>query len=84
VKLRVEYGDDLFAIQVRRTSDYNEVAEILARKMRLCGPRRDDNAPPQIKYRDEDGDMVTINCTEDVQMAFEEYRERGYIPLYAS
>ncbi|KAJ7843286.1 hypothetical protein B0H13DRAFT_1524070, partial [Mycena leptocephala] len=84
VKLHVAYGDDLIVIQVRRISDYNEVAEKLARKMRVCDLRKDDDAPPRIKYRDEDGDMVAINCTEDVQMAFEEYHERGYIPLYVS
>nr|GAT57668.1 predicted protein [Mycena chlorophos] len=83
VKIKVHFNEDIFVIQVPRMTEYEELVEKVGRKIRLCGPRRDDG-PLRVKYRDEDGDMVSLGSTEDVQMAFEQYRPGGQVTLYVT
>lgn len=81
VKVKVHFMDDIFVIQVPRHTEYEELVERVGRKIRLCGPRRDDG-PLRVKYRDEDGDLVSLGSTEDVQMAFESFRPGSQVTLY--
>jgi cell division control protein 24 len=81
VKVKVHFHEDIFVIQVPRATEYNELVEKVGKKIRLCGPRRDDG-PLRVKYRDEDGDMISLGSTEDVQMAFEAFRPGGQVTLY--
>ena len=81
VKVKVHFHEDIFVIQVARVTEYNELVEKVGKKIRLCGRDRDDG-PLRVKYRDEDGDMVSLGSTEDVQMAFEAYRPGGQVTLY--
>jgi cell division control protein 24 len=83
VKVKVHFHEDIFVIQVPRSTEYNDLVEKVGRKIRLCGPRRDDG-PLRVKYRDEDGDMVSLGSTEDVQMAFEHYRPGGQVTLFVT
>ncbi|KAF7315408.1 hypothetical protein MIND_00055500 [Mycena indigotica] len=83
VKIKVYFHQDIFVIQVPRMTEYEDLVEKVGRKIRLCGPRRDDG-PLRVKYRDEDGDMVSLGSTEDVQMAFEHYRPGGQVTLYVT
>ncbi|KAJ7132781.1 hypothetical protein C8R43DRAFT_1239544 [Mycena crocata] len=83
VKVKVHFNEDIFVIQVARMTEYDELVEKVGRKIRLCGPRRDDG-PLRVKYKDEDGDMVSLGSTEDVQMAFEQYRPGGQVTLYVT
>jgi cell division control protein 24 len=69
VKVKVHFGADIFVIQVARTTEYGELVERVGRKIRLCGPRRDDG-PLRVKYEDEEGDLISMRSTEDVEMAF--------------
>ena len=69
VKVKVYFGSDIFLIQVGRTIDYGELVERVGKKIRLCGPRR-DNGPLRVKYEDEEGDLISMRSTEDVEMAF--------------
>lgn len=81
VKVKVHFHEDIFVIQVPRTTEYEELVERVGRKIRLCGPRRDDG-PLRVKYKDEDGDLVSLGSTEDVQMAFESFRPGSQVTLY--
>jgi cell division control protein 24 len=83
VKVKVHFHEDIFVVQVPRAVDYNELLEKVGRKIRLCGPRRDDG-PLRVKYKDEDGDMISLGSTEDVQMAFESYRPGGQVILFVT
>ncbi|KAF8971148.1 hypothetical protein BDZ97DRAFT_1753477 [Flammula alnicola] len=83
VKVKVHFHEDIFVIQVPRATEYDDLVEKVGRKIRLCGPRRDDG-PLRVKYRDEDGDMVSLGSTEDVQMAFEQYRPGGQVTLFVT
>jgi cell division control protein 24 len=69
VKVKVYFGTDIFVIQVGRAVDYVELVERVGKKIRLCGPRR-DNGPLRVKYEDEEGDLISMRSTEDVEMAF--------------
>ncbi|KAI0087958.1 hypothetical protein BDY19DRAFT_891887 [Irpex rosettiformis] len=81
VKVKVHFHEDIFVIQVPRSTEYEELVERVGRKIRLCGPRRDDG-PLRVKYKDEDGDLVSLGSTEDVQMAFESFRPGSQVTLY--
>lgn len=69
VKVKVHFGSDIFVIQVSRTTEYSELVERVGKKIRLCGPRREDG-PLRVKYEDEEGDLISMRSTEDVEMAF--------------
>ena len=81
VKVKVHFHEDIFVIQVARSTEYDDLVEKVGRKIRLCGPRRDDG-PLRVKYKDEDGDLVSLGSTEDVQMAFESFRPGSQVTLY--
>ncbi|KAH9855179.1 hypothetical protein C2E23DRAFT_724648 [Lenzites betulinus] len=81
VKIKVHFGEDIFVIQVPRSTEYSELVDKVGKKIRLCGPRRDDG-PLRVKYKDEDGDLVSLGSTEDVQMAFESFRPGNQVTLY--
>lgn len=83
VKVKVHFHEDIFIIQVPRETEYSDLVEKVGRKIRLCGPRREDG-PLRVKYRDEDGDLVSLGSTEDVQMAFELLRPGGQVTLYVT
>ncbi|KAL5485136.1 CDC24 [Sanghuangporus weigelae] len=83
VKVKVYFLDDIFAIQVPRTIEYEELVEKVGKKIRLCGPRRDDG-PLKVKYVDEDGDMVSLGSTEDVQMAFDSMQAGNQVTFHVS
>ena len=81
VKIKVHFHEDIFVIQVPRHTEYAELVDKVGKKIRLCGPRRDDG-PLRVKYKDEDGDLVSLGSTEDVQMAFESFRPGNQVTLY--
>jgi len=65
--VKVHYGEDLFTLDVPRTIEYDDLVAAVAYKVRLCGRRT--SGPLRIKYHDEDGDLVSLATTEDVQLA---------------
>ena len=83
VKVKVHFHEDIFVIQVPLATEYSDLVERVGRKIRLCGPRRDDG-PLRVKYRDDEGDLVSLGSTEDVQMAFEMLKPGGQVTLYVT
>lgn len=83
VKVKVHFHEDIFVIQVLRATHYNELVEKVGKKIHLCGRKRDDG-PLRVKYRDEDGDLVSLGSTEDVQMAFEQFGPGGQVSLFVT
>lgn len=83
VKVKVHFYEDIFVIQVPRGTQFNELVEKVGKKIHLCGRRRDDG-PLRVKYRDEDGDLVSLGSTEDVQMAFEQFGPGGQVSLFVT
>lgn len=83
VKVKVHYNEDIFVIHVPRSTDFSDLVDKVEKKIRLCGPRPEDS-PLRVKYKDEDGDMISLGSTEDVQMAFESFRPGGQVVLYVT
>lgn len=83
VKVKVHFHEDIFVIQVPLATEYSDLVERVGRKIRLCGPRRDDG-PLRVKYRDDEGDLVSLGSTEDVQMAFEMLKPGGQVTLFVT
>ncbi|KAJ7713403.1 hypothetical protein DFH07DRAFT_974757 [Mycena maculata] len=67
VKVKVHFNKDIFVIHVPRMTEYDELA---GQKIYLWST-------------DKDGNVVPLGSTEDVQMAFEQYRPGGQVTLYA-
>lgn len=68
--MKVHFGVYIFVIQVPRTTEFAELMEKVGRKIRLCGGRGEEAGPLRVKYEDEEGDMISMRSTEDVDMAF--------------
>jgi len=85
VKVKVHYNEDLFVIIVNRRTDFQELVDKVGKKIRLCGGRKEGGAL-RIRYRDEDGDMVSLGSDEDVQMAFDTSRvaSGGQVTLFVA
>lgn len=71
MKIKVHYRTDLFIIAVPRTVTYDDLADKVGKKIRLCGGDRPENALLKIKYKDEEGDLISLGSNDDVQMAFD-------------
>ncbi|CAG8480089.1 2244_t:CDS:2 [Ambispora gerdemannii] len=86
MKIKVNYSGEIFVIVVAQEIEYRDLCDRIDRKIRLYTTGRDDSIPIRIKYQDEDGDHVTINSDEDVQMAFEGRLAAGgnFVNLYVS
>jgi cell division control protein 24 len=82
-KVKVHFHEDIFVVSVPPRVEYADLVDKIGKKIRLCGPRRDDG-PLRVKYQDEDGDMVSLGSTEDVQMAFESVRPGGLVTLFVT
>jgi cell division control protein 24 len=81
VKVKVYFRDDIFVVLVPRSAEFADLVEKVGKKIRLCGRQREDG-PLRVKYRDEDGDMISLGSTEDVQMAFEQAGEGQQVTLF--
>lgn len=72
VRVKVHYKTDLFQIIVPRDTMFNDLVSKVAYKVRLCGEHAGEREGPlRVKYRDEDGDMISLGSDDDVQMAFD-------------
>ncbi|KAF8212778.1 Dbl homology domain-containing protein [Mycena galopus ATCC 62051] len=80
VKVKVHVNEDMFVLRVPWTIDYDGLVEKITHKLRLLGPLPEE--PVRLKYRDQEGDMVAVNSSEDVQMALEECQPGGRLTVY--
>lgn len=95
VRAKVSFGDETFVVVVLDSCPYVELVDKVLSKIRTCGPAYARLEAPalRLRYRDEDGDRISITSEEDVAMAFETARaiavEKGpgaplELVLYAS
>jgi len=72
LKVKVSYVTDMFVIIVPQNIGYTQLMDRIERKVRLCGGASySSHQPLRVRYQDEDGDYITVNSDEDVQMAIE-------------
>lgn len=82
VKVRVSYSNDIFVIIVPYNITYPQLMDRIERKIKICGTNGQTTLPPlasgiRIRYQDEDGDFITMNSDDDVQMAFDVFCDPG-------
>ena len=70
-KIKVNFGEDSFVILLPVNAGYLDLMDRIGKKIRLCGPAASNITTIRIRYKDEDGDLITINSDDDVQMAIE-------------
>jgi len=83
VKVKVHFGEDIFIIQISRQTEYHDLVDKVGKKIALCWRHRDSGAL-RVKYRDEDGDLISLGSTEDAQMAFEQVGPTGQVTLFVT
>lgn len=70
VKIKLSYNDGIYVIVVSESISFADLMEKVEKKIRLVAQIRPTDIL-RLKYQDEDGDLITINSDDDVQMAFE-------------
>ncbi|GAA5990443.1 hypothetical protein JCM10908_007375 [Rhodotorula pacifica] len=76
VRVKVLFGEDTFVVVVLDSCTYAELVDKVLKKVRMCGAANARVEAPalRLRYRDEDGDRISITSEEDVAMAFETAR----------
>lgn len=86
IKIRLYYKNELYLVIAPMNIGYKELLQRAEAKMRQCSVGHSEKSfqgkPMTLKYRDEDGDMITIGSDDDIQMAFECRQETNAINLY--
>lgn len=86
IKIRLYYKNELYLVIAPMNIGFKELVQRAEAKMRQCSVGHSEKSfqvrPMTLKYRDEDGDMITIGSDDDVQMAFECRQETNAINLY--
>ncbi|KAI8876994.1 RhoGEF-domain-containing protein [Backusella circina FSU 941] len=83
VKLKLNFNDCVYVVVANQIISYFELVEKVQRKIRLVADLR-SNDLLRLKYQDEDGDFITINSDDDVQMAFESRGVHNTVNLFVS
>lgn len=83
LKLKLNYSDGIYVILCSMEVSFYELMEKVERKVRLVGNLQ-PNDLLKLRYQDEDGDLITINSDDDVQMAFESRNSANTINLFVS
>jgi len=69
VKVKVHYNNDKFVLIVPYNIAYAQLIDRIERKVEFCGAL--PTSPIRVRYQDEDGDFISMNSDDDVQMAFD-------------
>ncbi|KAI7903535.1 uncharacterized protein BX663DRAFT_551254 [Cokeromyces recurvatus] len=70
VKVKLNFNDGIYVIVTNYEVTFFELMEKVDKKIRLIANLKQKDIL-RLKYQDEDGDFITINSDDDVQMAFE-------------
>ncbi|KAI9487999.1 hypothetical protein BDB00DRAFT_877917 [Zychaea mexicana] len=83
LKVKLSYNDGIYVIKAAENVGYMDLMEKVEKKIRLIGNLKTDDTL-RLKYQDEDGDYITINSDDDVQMAFENRGRSPSVSLYVN
>jgi cell division control protein 24 len=75
--VRIQCGDDQFAISVHGDINYHSFYSKVNKKVRMCAKSSivPDSGVQMIKWVDADNDEITIRCDADLEAMFGECRE---------
>ncbi|KAI9323598.1 hypothetical protein BX666DRAFT_2016780 [Dichotomocladium elegans] len=83
LKIKLSYDDKIYVIKATEHISFSELMEKVNRKIRN-GAGLGDKEFLRLKYLDEDGDLITINSDDDVQMAFENRGRSPSVSLFVN
>lgn len=83
VKIKLNYNDGIYVVMCSTEDLFYDLMDKVERKIRLVANLQ-PNDVLRLKYQDEDGDLITINSDDDVQMAFESRGNLNTINLFVS
>jgi cell division control protein 24 len=82
IKIKLLFNDGVYVITTNNEVTFFELMEKVDKKIHLVANLKPSDLL-RLKYQDEDGDLITINSDDDVQMAFES-RIQSTVILYVS
>ncbi|KAI9249637.1 hypothetical protein BY458DRAFT_445183 [Sporodiniella umbellata] len=71
IKIKTHHKGQIYVVRVPSHIDFDELSKRIEDKLKTTVPTSTSISIAGLKYEDEDGDLITINSTEDVQMGFE-------------
>jgi cell division control protein 24 len=87
IKMKVHYRDLIFILAVPAHGvKYDDVLDKVERKIKICGAAMPENRRINLRYKDEENDLVMLNSDEDIEMAFEMARthnDKGSVTIQA-
>ncbi|KAI8369846.1 hypothetical protein EDC96DRAFT_552549 [Choanephora cucurbitarum] len=83
VRIKLNFNDGIYVIVANHEATFYEIMERVDRKIRLVANLK-QNDVLRLKYQDEDGDYITINSDDDVQMAFESQLAHNTVNMFVS
>jgi hypothetical protein len=82
-KVKVHYFGAIYVVVVPTDIGFEELQRRIESKIKLCG-QEFETSILGLKYEDEDGDLITISSSEDVQMGFENKGPNNAVNLYVT
>ncbi|KAG1145481.1 hypothetical protein G6F37_005476 [Rhizopus arrhizus] len=70
IKIKIHYAGSIYVVLVPSNIEFDDLSRKIEDKLKLC-VQETSISISGLKYEDEDGDLITINSDEDVQMGFE-------------
>ncbi|KAI9301382.1 hypothetical protein BJ944DRAFT_243327 [Cunninghamella echinulata] len=83
VNIKIVYEDRKHNIVIPQQTSYDDLLEIVKKILHGFGTETTPNDHIRLKYKDEDGDFITVNSNDDIQMAIESCWSRN-IKLFVS
>lgn len=83
MKIKLNFNDGIYVIVTNHEVTFFELMEKVDKKIRLVANLKQSDLL-RLKYQDEDGDFITINSDDDVQMAFESRGIHNTVNLFVS
>ncbi|KAF7721167.1 hypothetical protein EC973_005149 [Apophysomyces ossiformis] len=83
IKIKLNFDDGIYVIVSPQDILFSELMEKVLKKIRPMAHLNSHDSL-RLKYQDEDGDLITINSDDDVQMAFESRASCNTVSLFVS
>lgn len=80
-KVKVHYYGAIYVVVVPTDIEFTDLQRRIESKIKLCGQEFESFG---LKYEDEDGDLITISSSEDVQMGFENKGPNNAVNLFVT
>jgi hypothetical protein len=71
IKIKIRFGDDIFILAIPSVgAKFEDVLDKVESKIKVCGASLPEGRRVKLRYKDDDGDLISLNCDEDIELAF--------------